>query len=142
MPHTAGGGPVFTDRSGRRLRRMKQAGLVLCAAMLACVVVMATGLLGGPGASVIPWGAVNAGPSAGQLGTSGPARSARATPRPVPVLSAWPPGAKTGRSAVPAAGSASGSASPVPVVTNRASKTPPGRNRTPRAIPSRDVNAA
>lgn len=48
--------PVFADSSGRRARRMRLVGMCAGGALVACLIVMAVGLLGGPGASFIPWG--------------------------------------------------------------------------------------
>jgi len=125
--------PVFTDPSGRRVRRMRLVGMCAGSALVACLIVMAVGLLGGPGASFIPWDGLNGGGSAdaagtGQAGAAGPG-SAPATMPAKPVSS--------GRSGVTRGGSSSPSASPSaapspsPAVTNRAGKKPPGRNRTP-----------
>jgi len=128
-----GGGPVFTDPSGRRRRRMRQAGVGASAALLACLVVMAAGLLGGPGASVIPWSGGNTGafPGVGS-GAAGKARPSPADPParlpgPSSPASSSSPGA-----AASAPGPSRSAHSPAPVVTNRGGKAPPGLNRSAR----------
>src|SRR5262249_3587731 len=119
----AGGPPVFTDLSGRRLRRMRQFGVGAAAALLAWLIAMAVGLPGGPEGPGTPRGGGGARAFSGaRSGTPGrvappPAGPARArSPRPGSPPSASPPG-PTG--------------SPAPRVINPASKAPPGRNRTP-----------
>src|SRR5215472_6164393 len=60
--------PVFTDPSGRRVRRMRLVGVCAGGALVACLIVMLMGLLGGPGASFIPWDGHNGGGSADTAG--------------------------------------------------------------------------
>ena len=69
---------VRADSSGRRARRMRLVGMCAGGALVTCLIVMAVGLLGGPGAlSFIPWdghhGSGSADTSsAGRARTSGP----------------------------------------------------------------------
>jgi hypothetical protein len=111
---------------------MRLLGAVAAVALLACLATMAVGLLGGPGASIIPWiagGASERGHGPG--GTTGPAAeppAPTAVPSPTPLPATGPPPSPSA-SASP---SRSASRSPSPVTTNRAGRTPPGRNRTPR----------
>jgi len=129
---------VFTDVSGRRRRRLRRLGVGLTAALLGCLTMMAVALLGGPGASVLPWdegsqpaqGAPGSGGTAGQGGAQ-PSPTAVPSPEPLPPTG---PAPSTGPGSPSARGSSSPSAShsPSPVATNRAGHTPPGRNRVPR----------
>jgi hypothetical protein len=133
------GPPVFTDLSGRRLRRIRRLGVGASVALLACLIVMAAGLLGGPRVPVLPW-------SSGKVGTSdlpgaaGKAGSSPASPAPTRLPGRDPASRPSSPSPSPRAGptrSSPGSASPsagspAPGVTNRAGKAPPGLNRTPR----------
>ena len=131
--------PVFADVSGRRRRRMRLLGLGAGGAMAAYLVVMAVGLLGGPRASFIPWAGLHAGSStAVGIGVPGEASSAPTQRAPDPSAL---PSPSTGPGAPPST-AASGSSSPAasasssPTVTNRASRTPQGRNRSPSPHPS------
>lgn len=131
--------PVFADVSGRRRRRMRLLGLVAGGAMAAYLVVMAVGLLGGPRASLIPWDGLHADSSAAAgIGVPGEASSAPTQRAPDP--SALP--SPSTRPGAPHSTAASGSSSPAasasssPTVTNRASRTPQGRNRSPSPHPS------
>src|SRR5260370_30438106 len=54
--------PVFADLSGRRRRRMRQAGICVAAALIGCLTVVAVALLGGPRAPFVPWAPVAPGP--------------------------------------------------------------------------------
>jgi len=119
---------VFADLSGRRLRRMRLAGIAAAGVLLGCLVVMMAGLLGGPRAPFLPWGARNASPPA-RPGTAGSAAASAAPPAPAPGPRA---SASAGPSARPAAAAAP-AASPSPLVTNAVGKVPPGRNRSPSA---------
>jgi len=131
--------PVFTDPSGRRVRRMRLIGACAGGALVAFLIVMLVGLLGGPGASFIPWAGHNGGGSADAV--TGRARSAG--PGSTPAMPAKP--VSSGRSGATRGGSPSPSASPPasptaapspsPAVTNRAGKKPPGLNRTPTPSP-------
>jgi hypothetical protein len=141
----AGRAPVFTDVSGRRRKRMRRLGIGVCAGLLACLTMMAAGLLGGPRASFIPWPGLGAGtsgpPSAKASGEAGPGGT-----QPVPNPATRPAPAAAGRASSGAPGSSSpssvrasspaASTSPTPVA-NRASKTPPGLNRSPTPKPTR-----
>jgi len=119
----AGGLPVFTGPPGRRLRRMRQFGVGAGAVLLAWLIVMAVGPLGGPRAPVTPGGGANTG------GFSGAGSGATGKVRPSP---AGPAPARSPRpGSPPSASSPMPSGSPSPAVTNRASKAPPGRNRAP-----------
>lgn len=107
--------------------------------MALCLVVMAVGLLGGPGASFIPWAGLGGHSSRTPMGIGfhGEAGTAPTLRAPHPSLPVPTPSPQTAASSSPAAGGASSpAASSSPTVTNRASKTPPGRNRTPSAHPS------
>jgi len=134
------GPPVFTDLSGCRLRRVRRFGVGTSVALLACLIVMAVGLLGGPRVPVLPWSSGKAGTFSDPPGAAGKARSSPASPAPAPLPGRDPASRPSSPSASPSAaparsspGSASPSAgSPAPVVTNRAGKAPPGLNRTPR----------
>src|SRR5262249_32365726 len=77
----AGGPPVFTDLSGRRLRRMRQFGVGAAAALLAWLIAMAVGLPGGPKGSVTPRGGGGAFSGAG-TGTAGKVGPSPAGPAP------------------------------------------------------------
>ena len=131
---------MFTDLSGRRLRRMRRLGVGAGVALLACLIVMAVGLLGGPRVPVLPWSSGKAGAFSDLPGAAGKARSSPASPAPAPLPGRDPASRPSSPSASPSAaparsspGSASPSAgSPAPVVTNRAGKAPPGLNRTPQ----------
>jgi hypothetical protein len=118
--------PVFTDLSGRRRRVMRLAGLGLGAVMLAFLAAAAAGLLGGPRASFLPWGLL--GHPRGH-GAGAPGHAAATSPAGVPVRVPAPapfPAADMSPSVRPAP-----AASATPALSNRAGKTPPGRNRTP-----------
>src|SRR5262249_57776723 len=79
----AGGPPVFTDLSGRRLRRMRQFGVGAAAALLAWLIAMAVGLPGGPKGSVTPRGGGGAGAlSRARTRTAGKGRPSPAGPAP------------------------------------------------------------
>src|SRR5260221_11855731 len=73
--------PVFADLSGRRRRRMRQAGICVAAALIGCLTVVAVPLLGGPRAPLLPWAPGTAGPAppATRM-TLSAARAARARP--------------------------------------------------------------
>ena len=119
-------------------------GLGAGGAMLACLGVMAAGLLGGPGASIAgggrpPAGAAVAGRGDGAVRHSpGPAAPVVMPPSPTPLAGgtpsgrAHPTGSPSGRPSSPPA-----TASPAPSATNPAGKVPPGHNRTPRPKPTR-----
>ena len=149
-----GGTPVFADLSGRRPRRMKIAGIAAGAVLLACLAVMAAGLLGGPQASFIPWAPRNAAGtpawpgavSAGPAGASAVPSAAPSVPAPG-VLPQPRASASAGHSAgataaattpatTPASAPATAAVSPSPSVTNAGGRTPPGRNRSPSPHPS------
>lgn len=111
---------------------MRLAGLGTGTVLVSCLAVMAVGLLGGPKAPFIPWSALH------QDGGSGGAPAARQAGRaatPTPDVKPLSPAPR--RSTAQPAGSPGGSPSaatgvtPSPMVTNRASKAPPGLNRTP-----------
>jgi hypothetical protein len=143
-PHQTGSAPVFTDPSGRRVQRMRLLGLALCGALLACLGVMAAGLLGGPGTSVFPWLAGHPRVSVGTRAPGGHTGAARPSPGrsapaagPAPSPTPFAGGRSSGRahpSSTPPGSPSSPPAttSPTPVTTNRAGKAPPGQNRTPR----------
>jgi hypothetical protein len=139
----AGHAPVFTDVSGRRRKRMRRLGLGVCAGLSACLAVMAVGLLGGPRASFIPWPGLDAGASgAPQVKPSGEAGAGASQPVPNPVImpapgtSVSPAASSSAPRSSPRSSSPAVSTSPTPV-TNRGSKTPPGRNRSPTPKPTR-----
>jgi hypothetical protein len=131
------GPPVFTDLSGRRLRRVRRFGVGASVALLACLIVMAVGLLGGPRVPVLPWSSGNASTS-GLPGAAGKARPSPASRAPARLPGRDPASRPSSPTPSPPAGparSSSGSASPsagspAPVVTNRAGKAPPGLNRS------------
>jgi hypothetical protein len=146
-PHAAGGAPVFTDLSGRRMRRMRLAGLAAAGMLLACLAVMAAGLLGGPRASFVPWDTLNPASSPARPHTGGsPGRPAAPAIPPVPgpaplrepqaSAGARPSAAAGPSAAATPAASGAATASPSPSATNVAGKTPPGRNRSPSPHPS------
>src|SRR5260221_5553965 len=135
--------PVFADLSGRRRRRMRQAGICVAAALIGCLTVVAVALLGGPRAPFVPWApvtAVHARPATGRTGTDANARSQPAPapvliPSPSPDVFPSPP-----RSPSPAAVTSGGS----PAATHPGGPTPPRRHRThpPRPPPPRHTPAA
>lgn len=133
----AGAAPVFADLSGRRLRRMRLAGMAATGVLLACLAVMAVGLLGGPGASFMPWATHRAPGTAAGPGTAGSARpgTPAASPAPAPGVPQPRASASAGHSAA-AATATSVPVSPSPLVTNAVGKAPPGRNRAPSPRPS------
>jgi hypothetical protein len=134
------GAPVFTDLSGRRSRRMRRFGVGASVALLACLIVMAVGLLGGPRVPVLPWSSGKVGTFSDPSGAAGKARSSPASSAPAPLPSRDPASRPSSPSPSPPVGparSSPASASPSPsspatVVTNRAGKAPPGLNRTPQ----------
>jgi hypothetical protein len=154
MPAARHGKPVFTDLSGRRVRRMRLFGIGASLALLACLIVMAVGLLGGPGASIIPWASGNgdpAGSAPGSAGAAGNGRPGSAQPNPTTMPSPTPistfgrtpstrPGSPSG-SGSPSPSARSSSSSPSPSSTNLAGKTPPGQNRTPQPTPTKNPRA-
>jgi hypothetical protein len=120
-------------------------GLGAGGALLACLGVMAAGLLGGPGASIVGGGRPPAGAAVQGRGdgvarhTPGPtAPVAEPPPSPAPFTGGTPPG-RAHPTASPSRRPSSPPAttSPSPSATNPAGKAPPGHNRTPRPKPSR-----
>jgi len=112
---------------------MRLVGMCAGGALVACLIVMAVGLLGGSRASFIPWDGHHGSGSADTAG-AGRARIAAPESAPATMAASGRSGAtRGGSSSPPASPSASPSAapSPSPAVTNRAGKKPPGRNRTP-----------
>ena len=125
--------PVFADSSGRRARRMRLVGMCVGGALVACLIVMAVGLLGGPGATFIPWDGHHGSGSA-DTASAGRARTAGPGSAPAIMPASGRSGATRGGSSSPSASpsvSPSAAPSPSPAVTNRAGKKPPGLNRTP-----------
>ena len=112
---------------------MRRAGAGACVALVACLIVMAVGLMGGPGASIIPRSGGHASTVSGAgSGAAGPVRP-RLPGRSPSHGASSPPVASSPRPVPSAPHSPSPSVrSPVPVVSNPAGKAPPGRNRTPQ----------
>jgi hypothetical protein len=131
--------PVFADLSGRRPRRMRLIGVTVGVVLCGCLVVMTAGLVGGARAPFMPWsprqgaGTGASGHAAGGPGTAGTGGRAGA-PSATPTPGARPGSPSSGRSASPRprppAVPPSAAVTTAPAVTNRASKTPPGLNRT------------
>lgn len=133
--------PVFADPTGRRRRRMRRAGACIAATLAGCLTVVVVGLLGGPQAPFVPWATAhpqaNADPG-GTRATTKKAGGAAAAPSQPAVLPSPRPDPSSSPSPSPSPG-----ASPRPAVTNRAGRTPPGRNRSkpPRPSPSGRAHA-
>jgi len=117
---------------------MRRLGVGASVVLLACLIVMAVGLLGGPRVPVLLWSGGNAGALSGQPGAAGTAKSAPASPAPAPL-----PGRDPARPSSPSPSPSAGPArswpgpsrsagSPAPVMTNPAGKAPPGLNRSPQ----------
>jgi hypothetical protein len=131
--------PVFADPTGRRRQRMRRAGACIAATLAGCLTVVVVGLLGGPQAPFVPWATAHPQANAGPGGTRATTKKAgAAAPSRPAVLPSPGPGQSSSPSPSPSPG-----ASPRPAVTNRAGRTPPGRNRPkpPRPSPSGRAHA-
>jgi hypothetical protein len=131
--------PVFADPSGRRRQRLRRIGLGTSIFLIGSLVLVGTGLVGGPKTPFSLWGAPPAG-SHGQAGarhSTPPSRpgGGSGTPAPGSASSSQPPGPSAHPSPAPsvsASPSPAPSPSPSPAATNPAGHTPPGQNHSKR----------
>jgi hypothetical protein len=134
--------PVFTDPSGQRRRKLRRVGIAASVLLVGALILVVTGLIGGPGTPFSLWGAPKSaahGSAAPGLAGSSGGNHGRGAPPPRligPTASAQVPHPSPAASPTPShAPSATPSGSPSS--TNPAGRTPPGRTRSKKPHPTK-----